>query len=332
MAMYESYFHGTDANELYDFESYEWPIPLVVEAEGGNDYVSASDYRDSLYGGLGDDVLLGLGGDDTIFGDVGPKGDGGVDQILAGAGNDVVFAGGGGDYVNAGDGDDLVDGGAGDDYIVGGLGADEIYGRGGNDILLGNGIPDGAPLPLLELIAVNVSGLKGGPIDPAEFLGGELGELPIVDDDAADVMNGGAGKDAILGFGGNDQLSGGKGSDFLLGGLGNDFLDGGRGADYFAFSEFGAANADTIAKFQKIDHFVLNTEVFSGIGKAGHTLKKKYFHKGTEAEGKNDKIIYDKKAGKLYYDQDGNGHDHGMEAIATIQSGTKIKAAYIDLA
>ena len=330
MAIWHNFF-GTSANERFDLAEWELSQPIHVEGEGGNDYITATEYRDLLIGGEGDDVIHGLGGDDTIYGDVGPNGDGGFDQIFGGAGNDTMFAGGGDDYANAGDGDDLVDAGDGDDYVVGGLGADEVYGGNGDDILLGNGIPDDAPLPLLELISVNVDGVYEVPIDPAEFFGGELGELPIVDDDAADVLIGGTGNDVLAGFGGDDQLSGGKDSDVLLGGLGNDFLDGGRAADYFAFAEFGSANADNIAKLQNIDRIALDTEVFTGIGDADSTLKKKYFHKGTEADGKNDKIIYDKKSGKLYYDQDGSGDAHAAELIAKIQSGSKVKADHIDL-
>ncbi|MBN9020661.1 MAG: hypothetical protein J0H08_00860 [Rhizobiales bacterium] len=330
MAIWYNFF-GTSANERFDLSEFSMSQPVHVEGAGGSDYIAATEHRDLLIGGEGDDVILGLDGNDTIYGDEGANGDGGLDQIFGGDGDDVVLAGGGDDYVNGGDGDDMVDAGDGDDYVVGGLGADEVYGGAGDDIILGNGIPDDAPLPLLELISVNVDGIGEMPIDPAEFFGGELGELPIVDDDAADVLNGGTGNDILAGFGGNDQLSGGKDSDALVGGIGNDFLDGGRGADYFVFAEYGAANYDTIARFQKIDSIVLDTDVFTGIGKADSTLKNKYFHKGSEAEGKNDKIIYDKKAGKLYYDQDGSGSDHSAELIAKIQSGSKVKADHIDL-
>ena len=330
MAIWYNYL-GKGANERFDLTDFNLDEPVHVEGAGGNDYISATDYRDLLIGDEGDDVILGQGGDDTIFGDVGANGDGGVDQILAGEGDDTVFAGGGDDYVNAGDGSDLVDAGDGDDYVVGGLGADEIYGGAGDDILLGNGIPDDGELPLLELIAVDFDGVSWDVIDPAEFYGGELGELPTTDDNATDVLNGGLGNDILFGFGGDDQLSGGKGVDALVGGLGNDVLDGGRDADIFVFAEYGAANADKIAKLQKIDFIGLDTDVFTGIGKADSTLKNKYFHKGTEADGKNDKIIYDKKSGKLYYDQDGSGSEHGAELIAKIQSGTKVKADHIEL-
>ena len=330
MAIWYNFF-GTSANERFDLSEYSMSQPTHVEGAGGNDYIAATDHRDILIGGEGDDVILGLEGNDTIYGDEGPNGAGGNDQLFGGGGDDVGLAGGGDDYVNGGDGDDMVDAGAGDDYVVGGLGADEVYGGAGNDILLGNGVPVNGPLPLLELISVNIDGIGETPIDPAEFFGGELGDIPVTDDDAADVLFGGARNDLLYGFGGNDQLSGGNNEDGLVGGLGNDRLDGGRGADYFVFAEYGKANFDKIAKFQKIDTIVLDTDVFTGIGKADSTLKKKYFHKGAEADGKNDKIIYDKKSGKLYYDQDGSGNDHGADLIAKIQSGSKIKADYIDL-
>ena len=330
MAIYYS-FVGTDASERFDLAIYELERPVHVEGAGGNDYITATAQRDFLIGDGGDDVILGGAGADTIFGDTGVNGDGGDDQLHAGTGDDAVFAGGGHDYVNAGDGDDLVDGGDGDDYVVGGLGADEIYGGAGNDILSGNGIPEGGAEPVLEIITVDVDGINEDPIDPAEEYGGSLGELPVGDDDATDVLFGGAGHDILYGFGGADQLNGGRGSDQLVGGLGNDQLDGGRGADYFAYAEFGAANFDHIEGFQKKDTILLDSDVFTGIGEAGETLKKKYFHEGTEAESKNDKIIYDKASGAIYYDKDGSGDAYAMEEIASIHHGFKLKADYFDL-
>jgi Ca2+-binding RTX toxin-like protein len=309
------YFEGTSANERFDVVEHEVDWPVQVKGEGGTDYIAATIYDDLLWGGLDDDVILGLAGNDTIYGDLGVNGAGGNDQILAGTGADVVFAAGGDDYVNAGDGDDLADGGDGDDYVIGGLGADEIYGGNGSDLLFGNGIPANAELPVLPIITVDMDGIDQEPLEPEQF-GGNLGELPLIDDDASDVLYGGNGDDVAFGFGGADQLFGGKGIDALVGGLGNDLLDGGKGADYFVFAEFGADNADKIVGFQKKDTILLDTEVFTGIGKAGHTLKNKYFHQGTEPEGKNDKIIYDKKEGVIYYDKDGSGDSYDMQEIA----------------
>lgn len=330
MAIYTN-FYGTEANEKFDLAGFDLDRSVHVEGAGGNDYITATELRDFLIGDAGDDVILGGAGGDAIFGDTTPNGDGGDDQLHGGTGDDTVFGGGGRDYINAGDDNDLVDGGDGDDFIVGGLGADEIYGSAGNDIIFGNGIPDGEALPLLATIAVDVDGVREEPLDPAEQFGGNLGELPLVDDDATDVAYGGSGRDLIFGLGGADQLFGGKGGDLLLGGLGNDELDGGRGADFFAYSEYGAGNADHISGFQKKDGFYLDADVFLGIGAAGETLAKKYFHEGTEAEGKNDKIIYDKASGTIYYDQDGSGGTYDIQEIASIHAGFKLKAAYFDL-
>jgi Ca2+-binding RTX toxin-like protein len=214
--------------------------------------------------------------------------------------------------------------------VVGGLGVDEIYGGAGNDILLGNGVPEEGVLPVLKIITVDVNGISESAITPEEY-GGTLGELPVVDDDATDVLYGGAGNDLLYGFGGADQLSGGRGSDELVGGLGNDELDGGSGPDYFTFAEYGVANEDHISHFQRKDAILLDTEVFTGIGTAGETLKTKYFHEGSEAEGKNDRIIYDKASGTIYYDGDGSGDAYAMEAVASIHGSFNLKADYFEL-
>ncbi|KLN59248.1 hypothetical protein WH96_18160, partial [Kiloniella spongiae] len=55
--------------------------------------------------------------------------------------------------------------------------------------------------------------------------------------------------DTLIGNDGDDILYGLAGDDILIGGAGNDTLTGGAGNDTFVFSEYGAANADTITDF-----------------------------------------------------------------------------------
>ncbi len=61
-----------------------------------------SDGNDSLYGGHGDDILLGLGGNDILDG-----GDG-DDILLGGSGNDIIYAGTGKDVIFGGSGNDII--------------------------------------------------------------------------------------------------------------------------------------------------------------------------------------------------------------------------------
>lgn len=71
--------------------------------------VAGSEHADDMLGGVGDDVLLGLGGDDHING---------------GAGDDIILGGAGNDVLAGGDGDDTLLGGAGSNYLYGGAGND----------------------------------------------------------------------------------------------------------------------------------------------------------------------------------------------------------------
>lgn len=323
-----NFYQGTSANERFLIPD---TTPVVVSAGGGDDYVFATSTSDLLYGGLANDVIVGRGGDDTIYGDLFPGGEGGNDQILAGSGNDVVFGGAGNDYVNGEDGDDIISGDDGDDYLVGGLGADVIRGGAGDDLLFGNGVVVGGPMPILGTIAVDIDGVTGPPILPAAEFGGEMGELPIVDDNAADILYGGSGRDAAWGFGGNDSLYGGGGKDTLTGGLGRDLLWGGAGKDSFVFAEFGDKNYDRIEDFEKGDRIALSVGKFKDIGKAGKTLDKKFFHEGGGPKNGNDRIIYDKSKGKLFYDRDGDGGKFDMKKVAVLDPGTVLKASDFDL-
>jgi VCBS repeat-containing protein len=121
-------------------------------------------------------------------------------------------------------------------------------------------------------------------------------------------------EDYINGKKGNDVIKGLDGNDTLVGGDGKDTITGGGGVDFFAFSaKLTAANADTIKDFvHDVDLIHLADSVFKTLGTALEA-REFYAKKGAvEAHDKNDRIIYDKKTGNLYYDDDGNkvgGHD-----------------------
>ena len=84
---------------------------------GGGGAFSATDAADTLYGGVGSDLIYGNGGDDLIYGGgtILNTNDGG-DTLLGGAGNDILHA----KY--------------GDDHLYGLIGNDTLYGGLGNDL------------------------------------------------------------------------------------------------------------------------------------------------------------------------------------------------------
>lgn len=89
------------------------------------------------------DVLLELGDDiykATAAGEVRGKifGGGGNDSIIGGGFLDAVFGGNGNDTLTGGAGSDRLSGGSGNDVIVGGVGLDRIAGEGGDDTMSGS--------------------------------------------------------------------------------------------------------------------------------------------------------------------------------------------------
>jgi Ca2+-binding RTX toxin-like protein len=131
----------------------------------------------------------------------------------------------------------------------------------------------------------------------------------------ADKISGGDGTDVLLGSGGNDTLKAGAGDDTLLGGTGKDRLFGGTGADQFVFGTTldSTGNVDTVLDFESIDTLHLAATIFTQAGPDG-TLKASAFvsNASGHAADRNDRIIYEKDTGELYYDANGSGAGDGM--------------------
>jgi ELWxxDGT repeat protein len=104
---------------------------LVIYGYSGDDSIRFKDdvgivpIRSSIFGGAGNDTILGGYARDTIFGEQGN------DSIIGGASNDSIFGGDGNDRIIAGDGNDTVNGGNGPDALSGGAGNDML--NGGDD-------------------------------------------------------------------------------------------------------------------------------------------------------------------------------------------------------
>ena len=130
--------------------------------------------------------------------------------------------------------------------------------------------------------------------------------------------------DRLVGGRGKDNLSGGLGDDFLSGGAGLDILRGGRGKDAFVFStKASKTNYDKIVDFNVADDSVhLARAAFTKVGKAG-ALKKDAFWTGSKAHDRDDRVIYDKAKGVLYYDPDGTGAASSVK-FATISKNLKM--------
>jgi Ca2+-binding RTX toxin-like protein len=221
---------------------------------------------------------------DGMGGDDTLYGDEGDDQVEGGTGNDVVSGGAGQDRVSGGSGSDNVQGGAGNDRVYGDAGRDTVSGGSGND-----------------------------------FVEGGSGN---------DRLSGAAGQDRLYGGEGRDLLSGGLGNDWLFGGSAQDTLYGGSGHDRFVFDTQlnPSSNVDVIQDFTASeDHIVLEDAVFTALGKGsakGVTIAPDLFVAGTQAQGAEDRIIYDQDTGSLYYDADGTGSTAQVKFAALTNKAT----------
>ena len=304
---------------------------LVTAINNGGAYNGLSfllNGSDTVNGSNGNDVLRGFAGIDNVLGN------GGADKLFGDGENDFLRGGAGKDFLDGGTGLDTADysdkgkavvavlkgatksivtvGGKAEDTIknierlVGGSGNDKLTGDNQANSLTGNGGKD-------TLIG------KGG-IDL------------IRGNDANDVIDGGGAADNLYGGLGKDVIKGGAGADNIYGELGNDTLTGGAGADKFYFDTAldGLYNVDKITDFAVgVDKIMLDAGIFE-IDKVAYFFGT-YFVVGSEATSSEDRIIYNKASGKIFYDADGNGDVFGKILFATVAKNTDLHASDFQL-
>lgn len=112
---------------------------------------------------------------------------------------------------------------------------------------------------------------------------------------------------------------GGGGKDRLEGGFGSDTLVGGQGQDSFVFRTHpGKSNVDRLTDFNPRDDLIrLDHLIFKKLGGAAFDmpvgLRADAFHVGTRAADREDRILYDKGNGELWYDADGSGSSKAIK-------------------
>ncbi|MGO4574219.1 calcium-binding protein [Microvirga sp. 2TAF3] len=298
-----------------------------ISGRGDNDTLSGGDGADHIDGGSGNDLIAGGSGADHIDGESGNDliaGDEGVDileggtgddtidggaqadNLFGGDGNDILTGGLGADYLEGGSGDDLLDGGTGPDVLLGGPGNDVYYVDNMNDILF-DAYGEGFDIVFASVsynltLAAAIEVLR--PVDPRS-----KGALNLKGNSFANLIEGNNGANIIDGLGGSDTLKGG------------------RGRDTFVFdSGLGKNNIDKILDFRvKDDSFRLSRSVFKEIT-GREVLGKEAFCIGQKAADSEDRIIYDSRSGKLYYDEDGTGSAKAI-LFARLAKGLKLTEA-----
>ena len=182
-----------------------------------------------------------------------------------------------------------------------------------------------------DRVTVDQSGMMLG-LAGNDTLTGSGRSNTLMGGDGADTAYGLAGADRMGGGTGRDLLVGGDGNDTLTGGAGNDTLTGGAGADSFIFANTASpANRDAITAFASDDLILLDNAVFRALGAAGHLNPTSFKMIGTGANADaNDRLIYDKRTGTLYYDTNGSA-DGGRFAIADLDNRPILTAGDIHI-
>jgi Ca2+-binding RTX toxin-like protein len=240
------------------------PYYLIVSTSEGSNRVEVSENAAnpslplSVYGGQGNDTLLGGTANDSFYGL------GGTDLINGGAGNDYLvtcygipdelaaagveslFGGKGNDTLVGGKGTDVLDGGAGSDTFQNFDQRDTLIGGGDNDTLTASGMIyatlTDSSLALtfyspaagwssktmavrgFESVVLNANDSIPG-TQPVLNASGFGGSVTLNGTDAADILIGGRAADVINGFGGDDLVTGGPGPDTLDGGAGHNQIN-----------------------------------------------------------------------------------------------------------
>ncbi len=246
----------------------------LLDGGDGHDTLLGGDGDDRLLTGAGDDRAEGGAGHDDINAQRPEGGSGlliypasGRQTLDGGLGDDVIAGGSDADFAAGGEGQDTLFGQAGADTLLGGPGddllvtdaggsgdsaADSVDGGEGNDAI--NGQPSQAPGAAYSFWSSS----------GAQTLRGGAGDDFIVGGSGADLVDGGSGSDTLHGGKGNDTLSGGSGTDWLLGGDGDDtYLV--SGLDTAIDDSAGAADrARVSASFVKIPSTVEQVDYLDG--------------------------------------------------------------------
>jgi Ca2+-binding RTX toxin-like protein len=283
-----------------------------------NNHLIGSGLDNYLNGGVGQDTLEGAGGNDRLIGGLG------ADRLVGGDGDDSYNVDDVGDLV-------IEAGNNGRDFVLSSF----SYVLPDNVENLGLGGSGRTVFDSYE----NING-TGNALN--NTLNGNAGNNHLIGLGGNDTLGDTAGTDTLEGGAGDDQYyvssptsivvetaDGGRDTAFLHFAVSDlstlDFTKlknveivhfvnfSGKyavledGEFYIVDDKLSAASPTNLDEFQvKDDTIGLSKAIFSKIAKKGE-LKKNAFWTGSKAHDQDDRIIYDKKAGDLYYDADGSG-------------------------
>ena len=275
-----------------------------------------NEFANTVIGNAGNNFLSGGGGADTL------RGLGGNDSYFVDNANDIVVevAGQGTDNVNTSvsyvlkagvavetlrttnaagttainlignEFANIVTGNAGNNVLNGGGGADTLQGLAGNDAYF----VDNAADKIVEAAGLGTDNVNAS-VSYKLAAGVSVETLRTTNATGTTAIN----------LTGNELINivtGNAGANVLNGGGGVDTLTGNAGNDIFEFNTaLAPTNVDVITDFAVVnDTMRLENAIFTGL--AAGTLNADAFHVGTAAADAEDRIIYNKTTGALYFD------------------------------
>ena len=284
-----------------------------------------------MYGGEGNDTILGNAGNDKLYGQAGDdllSGGKGNDSIAGGAGNNTLTGGAGNDVFIYGGGNDLItDYAEGDKIKIASGSVSSIKTSGDNVIFnVGNGkitVTGGKDKTITYIDADGEQDYSGSSNANYNIKGSTIKILPTylnetfkIADYGATLQNVDASEVLLdLEINGNalrNSILGGENNETLIGGKGNDTLTGGKGSDVFLYAS-GDGN-DVITDYDEED-FIQFT---SGTAKVKKSGKDVVFTLGTG------KITVTGGASKIITYFDAKGEHTYPEVVDINSAGTKI--------
>ena len=222
-----------------------------------------------------------------------------VENAIGGSRNDRLVGNSSANVLDGRGGADSMKGGAGDDTYYVNTRRDTIADSSGHDIVYASVSYTLASTARIEIL---------GAVDP-----GSKKSIALTGNPFANTINGNAGSNVINGKGGNDLLTGGPGRDAFV----------------FDTKLSSKSNVDRIVDFSVRDDTIrLDHSIFRAFDKTG-TLTANAFHiaKGAKlAHDADDRIIYNKTNGYLFYDADGIGGESATK-FARVDKGLALKAS-----
>jgi Ca2+-binding RTX toxin-like protein len=210
-----------------------------LSQRNANDNKKGSFDVDDLFGGLGNDTLIGIGGDDRLFGEQGN------DLLQGGIGSDRYFGGTEADlfvldpgFAFQTDSDITEDFQLALDKIDVATALDIVDFNTVNSLIGTSGTNNGITTKYGGgSTSLTLSNISAGQLTASDF----RFSLRNANDNRkgtsqSDDLFGGKGNDTLSGLESDDRLFGEQGNDVLEGGRGNDFLYGGLGRDIALFS------------------------------------------------------------------------------------------------